>query len=195
MAYVEGLPNNERQHRQYHDRVVNGLRARSLKSDCAIWQASEQRITVVTAHSPSAQRDRAETIASLANLDTGYNGGIYHAAQQADDRNVHLFLYHKRNRALAITIIERRSTVWRCRWGNGSQPESEELQDHEPMWSVGFVWVHRKARREGVARRVLAEALRHLGVSLERVGWYTPFTNNGRAFAKAMCPDEFYVAK
>lgn len=195
MGYVKGLPDNERQHRQYHDRVVYGLRAQLLKSDQTIWQASEQRITVVTARSPIAQRRRAQTIASLANLETRYNGGIYHAAEPPDEREIHLFLYHQCNRARGITVLERRPTIWRCRWCNGGPPSCEELRGHEPMWAVAFLWAHRRSRRQGIARRLIAQAMHHLRVSLDQLGWYTPFTDDGRVFVKALCPNEFYVAK
>jgi GNAT superfamily N-acetyltransferase len=195
MAYIQGLPEDEREHSRWHDHVVNGLPTRPLKSDRVLWEAQGKRITVVIARSPRPQRNRAEAIASLANLETNYNGGIYHAAQQPDDSDIHLFLYHERSRALGLAILEKRSTVWRCRWRNSGPPECEELKGHEPMWSVAFLWVHRNVRRTGVARRVLARAMHHLCVSCEHIGWYTPFTDDGRTFVKALCPIEFYVGK
>lgn len=193
MGYIQGLPEDEKRHKPYHDRIVNGVPARPLKTDQVIWQASDQRITVVTAHSPISQRKRAEAVASAANVE--YDCGIYHAAETPDERDAHLFLYHTRNRIIGVVILEKQKTVWRCRWRGDNKPECEELLGHDPMWSVVFIWVHAKNRNHGGASHLLTEGLKYLGQSQQTVGWYTPFTDSGRAFAKSICPDEFYIAK
>jgi hypothetical protein len=195
MTYVEDLPDNEKEHEAFHDRVVKGVPGKPLKTDRMIWQESDKRITVVTAFSHISQRNRAEAAASLANLGTRYDGGIYQAAEKPDERDIHIFLYHARNRIVGLIILEKRSTVWRCRWGESDPPACEELRGHEPMRSVVFIWVNTKHRKSGIARVLFLHAVKHLGLSREEVGWYTPFSDDGRAFAKSLYPDEFYVAK
>jgi len=194
MNYIEKSP-DEKHHKFYHDQVVNGVYARPLKTDRSIWRESERRITVITANSPAPQRKRAEVVASVANRETHYNGGIYHACEESDDRNIHLFLFHMRNRIIGLVIMEKRQTVWRCRWQDNASPVCEELGGHDPMWSVIFVWVHTKHRRGGIARTVFNEAVKYLNLSLRDIGWYSPFTNNGHFFVKSIYPKEFYVAK
>lgn len=195
MGYVPSVASDEKEHRTYHDRVVHGVLARPLKTDRLIWQESDRRISVVTADAPLAQRYRAEAAAFVANLETSYNGGIYHACEPRNDREKHLFLYHNRNRISGLAILEKRGTVWCCRWRESIGTECEILTDHDPMWSVVFVWVHGKYRKHGIARQLLAEGLKHMGLSLQDIGWYTPFTDSGTAFVKSMCLDKFYVAK
>lgn len=195
MCYVEGLPDNEKEHNAYHDQVVNGVVARPAKSDHVIWQEGNQRITLVTSYSSRAQRERAEKVASLANLETHYDRGIYHAAETPDKGNIHLLLYHRGNRVVGLIVLERRPRIWRFRWRGEDKPEWEELQGHEPMWSVVFVWVHKKIRRQGVARSLLTEAMRILRIGQQDVAWYTEFSDEGRAFVRSLYPDEFYVAK
>jgi GNAT superfamily N-acetyltransferase len=194
MSYIEESP-DEKHHKFYHDRVVNGVYARPLKTDRSIWRESERRITIITANSPTPQRKRAEVVVSVANLETHYNGGIYHAYEEPDDRNIHLFLFHMRNRIIGLLIIEKRQAVWRCRWQDNTSPVCEELSGHDPMWSVVFVWVHAKHRKHGIAHTTFEEAIKYLGLTQQRVGWYAPLTDNGRSLVKSIYPKEFYVAK
>ena len=62
------------------------------------------------------------------------------------------------------------------------------------MWSVGYVWVCRGHRREGWSRLLPAAARNHLDFG-DEFGWYAPFTPDGKASVRSVCPDSFYIAK
>lgn len=78
--------------------------------------------------------------------------------------------------------VERRTTVWRCTWNGNATPVCIEQPAKSPMWSVGFVWVHKEHRKSGVAYEMLKEAKRSLHLEEDSVGWYTPFSEDGKTF-------------
>jgi hypothetical protein len=62
------------------------------------------------------------------------------------------------------------------------------------MWSIGYAWVSRGDRRSGWLRDVLSAAKDHLGFG-DDFGWYTPFSGDGEAAARALCPSGIFIAK
>jgi hypothetical protein len=195
MHYALGLPEDEREHKQYHDCVVNGVSSRPLKADRIIWQESVRRVTLVTSYSPISQRKRAAATAMVANLEAQYTGGIYSADGLPNDGDIHLFMYHARNRIVGLVILEKKRTVWQCRWREGAPIGAVEIAGHEPMWAVVFIWVHVKYRQQKIACKLFDEAVKSLGLGRKDVAWYTPFTPAGRAFVMSLYPVEFFVAK
>jgi len=195
MAYVQGLPEDEKAHRDYHDPIANGKPGRPIKSDKVVWKGLGDRITVVTGHSPLPQRRRAEKAGQVANAEMHYDRGIYCATEPPDDRDIHLFLYYVRNRIVGLAIFERRRHVWLDTWSKVAEPQPKKLDDCSGIWSVGFIWVHVKHRRRGIAWRLFEEGIAHLGVDRSSVGFYTPFSEDGKAFVRSLCPLEFLIAK
>lgn len=196
MGYVPDIPDNVREHRKYHDRVVKGLPARSAKSDRIVWTQGDLRITVVNQLSPLAQRCRAEKIARLANRETHYDFGIYHANKLLNERNVHVFLLYSKNRAIGLLVARRCEHIWRAHWSEidaGGKPE--KLTDQPPMWSINMVWVLQRHRGARLGRTLVDVAVAHLGETLKTIGWYTPFTESGKALARRCCPEVIYIAK
>jgi hypothetical protein len=196
MHYVRGLRENEKQHYAYHDRFVNGVRALPLKNECVLWQEEDHRITLVTALSPISMRRRAENVAAMANSEMHYEGGIYYAKESPNKRDVHLFLYHVRDRIIGLSIFEKRCHAWKCRWISDCKPDCEPLNQRDKLkWSVAFIWVHEKVRKKGIARRLFTQAITHLSIDPQGVGWLKPHSEAGLAFVKSLYPNEFFVVK
>jgi len=195
MSYAEDILDDRMVHRKYHDEIVNGIPARQMKSDNTIWQNGDDRIIVVNAFSPRAQRVRAERVGRVANNEMPYDGSIYSACEQPDDREIHLFIYLSRNRAVGLSIIEKRSEICHYTWDEYDQHIQKELVEKESIWSLGFTWVHKKHRRYSVAKILLLEATRYLEVCIKDVGVYTPFSEDGEAFTRAIFSDGFLIAK
>ena len=126
MAYVKGIAENEKEHRIYHDRIVNGVPARPLKTDVILWAEHKDRIEVVNAYSSDAQRKRAALTAQTANREMHYDFGIYSQHEPPDERNIHLFLYSAQNRVVGLLILEKRKVIWRCSWETFERGEVEE---------------------------------------------------------------------
>ena len=194
MTYREENDDNRREHRGYHDLVLNGVAGGTLNTDEVVWYEADDRITVVTALSPKAQRVRARKVAQLANRETRYDCGLYDESEPPDERQMHLFLYHRRSRIVGLTIFEEQMHVWRCTWDEYASGRWREL-DVGPIWSLTFIWVLSRHRRGGVARKLFDEAIRFLKTAVESVGFYTKFTPHGEAFVRALHPRQFLIAK
>ncbi len=196
MAYDEDFPDDRREHRKYHDMVVNGLPSRGHKLDRVIWEEGGTRLLVVRHCSASLRdRKRAERVAQLANRDTRFDFAAYHAGDSDDGRDPHVFLLEVRERSVGLLVVERREYVQRFTWDQYDQPTGDSLPKGDPVWSICMVWVHRKHRRQGFATVLVTKAIEFLGTSLTEAGWYTPFTESGRMLAQQLCPDSFLVAK
>ena len=122
MAYAEELPEDRREHRKYHDGVVNGIPSRRLKSDQVVWESGYARLLVVRHRMASLNdRRRAERVAQLARLDTSFDFAAYHAGDSDDGRDPHVFLLEVNQRLVGILVAERREYVQRFTWSNGGR--------------------------------------------------------------------------
>ena len=194
-GYDPDYPDNVEMHNEYHDKIVNGLYAPKIESDMIVWQQNDSRITVVNFLSPCVQRMRAEETGRLANKDTKFDLPPYVHNEQLDGRNVHLFLLHKRDRIIGFLAIELRDHVKKFTWPSYDNSVGMELPRKMPVWSIGLIWTHRKYRRQGLASILVEVATSHFSIEMQSVGWYTPFTDDGRKFAKKIYPSWFIVAK
>jgi len=192
MGYVPESRDDVLEHEKYHDKVVNGLRAPPLRSDWVIWSHDDERITVVSQSSPREQSKRAEKVGKYARKDTHYGAeDLFYA-----EMDVRVFLLHKEDRVIGLLLINKRDHVWRTSWDElDACKQPKEMLDHPPIWSVCFVWVLKNHRQLGFANTILNKAVVYLGCSLYNIGWYTPFTDSGKAFVRSCCPKEFYIAK
>ena len=195
LGYVPDVFEDTRFHKKYHDEIVNGLPAKRAKNDRIIWEDSPLRITLVNYNSPLSQKKRAEMVAIIARKDTPFDFASYHASEPFDDRNVHVFLLYLHNRIIGLTVIEKRSNIWKCTWKQYESREPEILTSHPSIWSIGFVWIHRRYRRKGLARQIVKEAASFLATDMQSIGWYTGFTESGEALIRRLCPDHFYIAR
>jgi len=191
MLYVPEIPENVREHTKYHDKIVNGLRACPVKSDCVIWSQADMRITVVNRLSPLAQRRRAEEVASLARRDTHYL-----PSSLFNGNNTHAFVLYKRNRSIGFLAIEKREHVWETCWADfQTARKPKEIFGHPAIWTIFIVWILKRYRGSHLGQTMIRKSLPYLGCDLETVGWYTPFTNSGEALIRRCCSETFYIAK
>lgn len=196
MAYDEDFPDDRREHRKHHDMVVNGLPSRRYKTDRVIWEDGAARLLVVRHRvAPFRDRKHAERVAQLANRDTRFDFAAYHAGDSDDGRDSHVFLLEMDGRFVGFLVIERHEYVQRFTWDQYDQPTGGALPKGDPVWSICMAWVHQKHRRRGFASALVAKAIEFLRTGSTDIGWYTPFTESGRALAKRICPESFLVAK
>ena len=195
MGYVPGYPEDERAHKKFHDKIVNGLYAPQIKTDKIVWEKDDYRITVVNYFSPFAQKKRAEEAGLIAHGDTPFDFAPYHHKEPFDERNVHLFLLYRKSRITGLLIVERRDFVQRFTWQEYENAGGKELPKANPIWSIGLAWVHRKHRKCGLGSKLVQVAAFYFGIEIQSIGWYTPFTNDGQKLAKRLCPETFFVAK
>ena len=195
MNYVPGIPENEIEHEAYCDLIVNGPSTQLIDDSHIVWQENEDKIILVTDSSPIGLKKVAGDLSTCANREMHYDGGIYRSCDPPDERQIHLFIYSRADRAIGLLIFELRTSVWRCVWDAANIPKCIESPGHSPMWSVGFIWVQRQNRKKGLSKKVLLLAQQIIGLKNGEFGWYTPFTRDGKAFVRKLCPIEFFVAK
>jgi len=169
--------------------------ARRAKSDQVIWEKGHYRITVVNFLSPMIQKKRAQEAGLLTLREIDGVGAPYCAAEELDDRFVHIFLLYFQNRITGFLIIEYRSHINKYSWEEYDKRVNKDLIEQSPIWSVGMVWIHKHHRRKGLSRPFIIEATAHLGTDLQSVGWYTPFSESGEAMVRRLCPGHFLIAK
>jgi len=59
MIYIPDCPADEKEHKKYHDKIVNGPYGHQIKSDKIVWEKDDYRITVVNYFSPVAQKKKS----------------------------------------------------------------------------------------------------------------------------------------
>lgn len=172
---------------------MHGLRSLRFKSCQRAGRSGERSVIVINNDSPFIHRQLAQRVSLIGAGDSQLSNVTYAAREARDERNVHLFMGIEADRALrAYVCFERRFRVWKCTWDEYDAGVFQEA--HQPMWSIGFAWVSRAHRRKGWIRRTAAAAGDLLGFG-NSFGWYTPFTQDGEATARAMCPSGIFIAK
>ena len=194
MMYVPEYSEDVRAHRIYHDKVVNGVYARKIKSDKIFWEKGDYRITVVNYFSSTAQKRRAEEAGLLAHRDTPFDFAPYHSKEDLDKRNVHLFLLSRKIRIIGLLILEKRTHVQKFTWQEYENAGGKKLLKGEAIWSIGLVWIHRKYRKMGLGSQFVQAVASYFNIEAQSIGWHTPFTDDGKKLAKSLCPKSFYVA-
>jgi GNAT superfamily N-acetyltransferase len=195
LHHVAGDAEEEVRHAQYCDLMVNGPPTTIAHDGRVIWTSGDEHIIVVTDQSSEQLRKLAHEVSRCANREMRYDGGIYRHFDPPDEREVHIFLFVRRERALGLCLFERRTTIWHCLWNEEETPTCVECPELSPMWSVCFVWVHKQCRGTGAAYTLLREAKALLKLNDNKFGWYTPFSEDGERFVRGLHPDGFYVAK
>lgn len=195
MTYADDSPEDRRFHRSHHDEIVNGVPSRPLKSDHIIWQRDENCIIVVNAYSPRPQRIRAAKVGRAANQEMQYNFDLYNEDERPDNREIHLFVYRSRDRVVGLSILEKRTGICHYTWEEVNRQVQKRLEEREAIWSLTFTWVHRRYRRRSIARIIFVEAARYLGVRIDDIGFYTPFSDDGKAFVRSIFREGFLIAK
>lgn len=195
MGYVKESKSDQRLHCIYHDEIVNGILAHPLKSETVVWHKGNDRIVLVTAFSKKAWRDRAGKVARAANQEMRYDFGIYNEAEAPDEREIHLFIYCCGNRAIGLSIFEKRRHVCHYSWEEYDKRVQKELTNQDPIWSLGFNWIHKRYRRRGLGKVLFLEAISQLGIHLDTVGLYIPFSREGEAWARSIFHEGFLVAR
>lgn len=197
LDYVPEIPDNVDYHQKYHDEMVNGLPVKVTESDQIVWQENENCISVINSLSSPTQKKLAEKVGIIANRDTEYDFPPYSAAEEIDECNVHVFLYHVNDRIVGFLLAEKQTHIWNCTWQQYDQKiQPIEVSNIPFLWSVGLVWVNRQHRQKGIAKKLIKKAAQFFEIEINNFGWYAPpITESGEAMLRHLLPESFYIAK
>jgi GNAT superfamily N-acetyltransferase len=203
LRYDAESPADRSRHRRVHDALLNGLRYSPTRSDRVISEQDGARFVVVTRDSPIAQRRRAVSVFRVASREMRYSGSGYTKREPKEDDS-HAFLLYRGNRLTGLFILARRrgwvEGAWNEQEPNGVAEVSgwdvrERDQGAVSLWSVDFMWIARKYRRQGVGSLLLRCAAGFLGATSEEIAWLPPFTPLGKAFIRHVQPKAFRAAR
>lgn len=196
-GYVPEDPRDATIHRREHREFLRGVAAKPLKSDCVVSHEDALRITLVKPDGPLIQRERIEKVARRANLEMEYSFGIYGANEKCNtELEIHALIGYRKDRAVTLLIFERRAHVWVASWGEDGEPcHATKIENAKLKWTIGFIWVLPKHRRQGIALKLLEQASRYTQIPLSELGWYTPLSAAGGALARHCCPDQILIVK
>lgn len=194
-TFCPDLLEDVKTHRKRHDEAVNGIKAPAAKHDKILWYEGQYRITITNQLSPKYQRVRAEKVARLGNRETRYDFPPYTADEPLDDKVVHLFVLYHQSRAVGILVLSRREDIWGGKWEDIEKKELQKLEKHVPIWTVDFIWVLKKHRGYNLAKKLIKAAANYFEFEIEHIGWYPPFSNDGKYLSKSICPNYVYMAR
>lgn len=188
MCYVETSPANVREHKKYHDRVVHGVKYKHYKSERCIYQNEDEKITVIDDKSNKFERANAVEVGILGYQDAGYDMRPFDSDEVfKKDSKVKVFLLHKEGRTIGFLVVEKAELLWSMTWDK--YPKEPKRVDHTKiLWSGRFIWVHKKYRSSGLAKRLIENALKDLNIKIDDFGYSTQLSEEGRRFAQSISP-------
>ena len=176
--YLSGLRTDELQHRRFHDEAVSGPRT-FLKDGCH----------VIDPNSPNRNRELAARVAVLAKRDTRYDFPAY----LADDDDAIAFILVLRGRVVGLVVTRQRVCGQRTAIESLRGSDSCKSVPSTLRRSIEMIWVIKKHRQRGFARRLIVKAAKYFGLSVEAFAHTTPFTDDALNFWRRMGLNEVYI--
>lgn len=191
LAYVKGHPEDERVHRKRHNEFNHGPTVRELSKVPTLSSFGDFAIKRVDSNVPLPVRAAVARVAFVAQRETpefkvGYDGTI-------TDENPILYVAASSHRAVAMVLIATTSRSWHLRWiEQGRACLVTHICDPAVRPKVGRVWVAAKARRQGIARRLLAAVTVDVATPIDQLAWQLPFSEPGAKLVQSLAPSDWF---
>jgi hypothetical protein len=195
LTYVRESSSDRALHSRVHRQFL--LHWRPAATEEIIAQVGDLKIVMVRPLAAEWMRKRVARIARRAHLDTDYDFIPYHGtAAECIEFACHAFVGVIGGQAVTLALLTRRSHVAYVTWSEHDAGLGKPWDETNAMrWTVNFAWTVRDHRRRGYARDLIQRACQSIGVSTADVAWYTPFSETGKALARALAPEGFTVGK
>ena len=190
--YVPSVPEDLASHRKRHEETIHGIRAKAAITDRVVWLEGDFRITALCALDSKVQRLRAQRVATLGKREGGYDFPPFTAYEHFDERVTHVFLLYHKDRIIGFLVFSLRKDLGVLEWTDETG-ETKDLDAKEPYWTVDFIWVLRKFRGKGLARKLILVASEYFENPIEKIAWYPPFSKDCLELAKKMYPEKVYI--
>lgn len=190
LSYVEGLSEDEKEHREIHDHFDRGVPLQSGTETLPRIPLRDHELIVIDS---GVQFDIRKgfyklLVAACREMDypLGYDGTI-------DESRQTLFILVHSDRAVGFALFSLDSGGWRLRWINGEKCEIiQESPDMDNRWTLGRIWLAKRFRRRGLGRGLLLKATELIPVNLEEICIELPLTPDGKRFIRRVFPDMWY---
>jgi GNAT superfamily N-acetyltransferase len=190
MWYSETNSSDQRQHRLYHDKKVNGFKYNAYKSERRIYQERDLIITAVDMHSNQYEIARALELGIMGHTESRYSSRPFDESELYDQSSkLTVFLLHKNKRTIGILVVELEKLKWDMSWTDYNTDQViETKKSNQIYWSGRFIWIHKQYRRKGYGRLLVKEALQHLGISINEFGYSSHLSKEGILLAQSISP-------
>ena len=189
LLYVHGLARDERYHRKIHDQVVNGPQAKMADGFYA-----------VTHESPMSLQKLAQAAASAAHHDTRYDFSSFVAVKkQHDEDKTIAMIYIEAGRVCGLVVSREQEckftaslNFFRVDSTDSRPAETSEVQPHSRR-AVEMIWVLKKMRQRGIAKRLAQALASHCGVQITDLAHMIPFSESALHVWKALKLSTIYI--
>jgi hypothetical protein len=191
LDYCRGYAPDERYHRGVHDKTVNGHRTKLTDG-----------FHFVTHRSPMRLQRLVELVASSARWDTKYDFSSFTAIQKQGDEFTTVAAFCVSNARVSALLVSR---VRDCEhtadlatfqvdvFGAWRPAKTSKVEMHMRR-AIDLIWVLRRSRRQGIAKRLMLEFAEHCGVKVEDLAHMVPFREDAVRFWTALgCATVFIV--
>jgi GNAT superfamily N-acetyltransferase len=190
MLYVAENKQERRRHQAHHDKIVNGHKYRKYESERRIVDDEQCVITVVGTHSNYFEMARAVDVGILGHVESRFDSRPFDQSELSNpESKVTVFLVHTQDRTVGILVTDKARPMWKMKWRefevNG---DPAKLSHQDPIWCGRFIWVHKKYRQQGLAKRLINAALLHFDAAIEDFGYSSQFSDLGKTLAKSISP-------
>ena len=122
-------------------------------------------------------------------------GKLHDSYDKSEKIDYHVFIARRNEMAIGALLVARPQLGARLvRWTRPGHALSKRQPRNIPVWKVAFVGVLASRRRKGIARMLIEEAAKYLGVEVRDFGWMLPFEPDGAALVRKLCPRFFWSA-
>ena len=177
---MPNLANDIANHKKFHMNVVNGIQVRITKKDNIVFSWEEYQLILIDLNATYSQISRLNKLSKFINASIHRNEYFsYHIHLDYPIKpEKKFFLLCFKNRIIGYLDIEL---------------VSKGLD--KPTWIIKMIWLAVNYRSRGLAKNIVESSIKHLNQDLSSVGWEAPFSKQGLAFVKSLCPDGFRAFK
>ncbi len=191
LDYVRGSRSDERNHKKFHDRVVNGCKTK-LPDGCHI----------VTHRSDIAMQKLAEAAASEALHETKYDHISFYADKKVFDAEKTIAVITVSNgRVCGLVVSRERDCECKAQLQDFKQnhlhfwrPTKADKVQPQKRRALDMIWVLNSNRRQGVARRMVQALAEHCKMKVGDLGHVTPFSEDALRLWQGFKLSTIYLA-
>ena len=191
LEFVRGSRSDERLHKNYHDKTVNGHKTK-LPPGCH----------VVTHRSAISLQRLTEWAASEARYETKYDFSSFNAVKKSFDEDETIAVISVMDgRVIALIVTRERECNWKANLDDFSEdhlsywrPTGGNKTPRKRRRAVDMIWVLRGKRGQGEAGRIVQALVDYCQLSVDDLAHLTPLQGNAKRVWEKLGISTVYLA-